>query len=110
MPSDMLITAGLAALAGAGIAHADALQVVSRQPGLYAFYGDDQGDNYAQSRYLLQYLQERGLLRTYYHAFHASRRTDPTGYDTLRAILRVDDMDQFQAGWEKWALGLEYQR
>jgi hypothetical protein len=73
----------------------------------YGFYELDPGTNYAQSRYLLQYLQDNGLLRTYYHAFLSNRLTDPTGYETLKQILGEDDMRAFQQRWEKWALALK---
>ena len=72
------------------------------------FYGSGRGDNYAQSRYLLYYLQEKGLLRRYYRAFHAAREKDPTGYRTLTEILGEEDMTAFQARWEKWVLGLSF--
>ena len=44
------------------------------------FYGADPGTNYSQSRYLVYYLQERGLLQPFYRRFLARRRQDPTGY------------------------------
>src|SRR5687768_9020197 len=40
-----------------------------------AFYGDTRGVNYAQSRYLLYYLQQKGLLVTFYKQFHANQKT-----------------------------------
>ena len=44
------------------------------------FYAEDRGgnysDNYAQSRYLLYYLQECGLLRRYYHRAPESRQVE----------------------------------
>jgi len=75
-----------------------------------AFYGDTAGDNYAESRYLLQYLQEKGLLKAYYHAFHAASEKDPTGYETLKAILGEKDMAGFQKRWDRWVMGLEFER
>ena len=42
------------------------------------FYADDSGSNYAQSRYLLYYLQEKGLLRDFYRAFRKAAAKDPT--------------------------------
>ena len=72
------------------------------------FYDDDPGSNYAQARYLLYYLQERGLLVEYYRRFHRSRRTDPTGYRTLVDILGRPDMAAFQKRWERYVLGLRF--
>lgn len=42
MSSDSVVASALAALAGPGFAHAEAVQVVKNLPGIYAFYGDDQ--------------------------------------------------------------------
>jgi|GEM_PF-119099 len=71
-----------------------------------AFYSDSRGVNYAQSRYLLYYLQQEGLLFKFYKEFHARQKTDPTGYETLKSILRERDMDLFQRKWQKYVLGL----
>ena len=72
------------------------------------FYDADEGTNYAQARYLLYYLQERGLLVDYYRAFVAVRDTDPTGYETLKAILGRPDMDAFERDWARYVLGLTF--
>jgi hypothetical protein len=71
-----------------------------------AFYGDTRGVNYAQARYLCYYLQQKGLLFTFYKKFHANQKTDPTGYQTLKSVLRETDMQQFQRKWEKYVLDL----
>jgi hypothetical protein len=71
-----------------------------------AFYNEDKGTNYAQARYLLYYLQERGLLVKFYKEFYARRRDDPTGYKTLQSVLGESDMDAFQKRWEKFVLDL----
>jgi hypothetical protein len=72
------------------------------------FYNHDPGSNYAQSRYLLYYLQGQGKLRAFYRTFYKNRKTDPTGYATLQAILGVSDMKAFQKKWEKFVLGLRF--
>lgn len=73
------------------------------------FYGGRHSDTtYAQARYLLYYLQERGLLQTFYRRFHAAREVDPTGYRTLQLVLAEPDMAAFQARWERWVLSLEF--
>jgi hypothetical protein len=74
-----------------------------------AFYDDDRGTNYAQARYLLYYLQERGLLVKFYKEFYANRKGDPTGYKTLQSVLGEPDMDAFQKKWEKFVLDLREQ-
>jgi len=66
------------------------------------FYNDDRGVNYAQSRYLCYYLQEKGLLVTFYRRFHAQQKKDPTGYQTLVAVLGTSNIDSFQKDWEKF--------
>ena len=70
------------------------------------FYGETQGVNYAQSRYLCYYLQEKGLLLTFYKKFQENRKTDPSGYETLKSVLGETDMHQFQRKWEKFVLDL----
>jgi hypothetical protein len=72
------------------------------------FYEKDRGTNYAQARYLCYYLQQQGLLKKFYHQFHADRKKDPTGYNTLKAVLGRDDMDAFQKEWEAFVLKLEF--
>jgi len=73
-----------------------------------AFYNKDKGTNYAQARYLCYYLQEKDLLVTFYHAFVAAHKEDPTGYETLRKTLGAKDMDAFQKRWEAFVLGLKF--
>lgn len=72
------------------------------------FYERDPGTNYAQARYLLYYLQEHGLLRRYYKAFFKARKSDPTGYATLKATLRASDMAAFKTKWERYVLDLRF--
>lgn len=61
---------------------------------------------YAQARYLCHYLQEKGLLVKFYHAFASAAKQDPTGYATLQRVLAEKDMAAFQQRWEKYVLGL----
>lgn len=74
----------------------------------FEFYQQDRGTNYGQARYLCYYLQEKGLLRKYYHAFRKNAHNDPTGYDTLMKVLEITDMDAFQKHWEEFVMGLKY--
>ncbi len=73
-----------------------------------AFYGDDTGVDYAASRYLLYWLQERGLLRDFYQRFRAARGRDPTGFATLSAVLGVRDADDVRDDWERFVGGLAF--
>ena len=72
------------------------------------FYTEDKGTNYAQSRYLLYYLQQNNLLHDYYKAFLQNQKADPTGLDTLKTILKETDLDAFQDRWQKWVLTLHF--
>ena len=72
------------------------------------FYDDDPGTNYAQARYLCYYLQEHGLLRRYYREFRQNVGEDPTGFETLRRILGVEDMARFDRQWASWVLKLTF--
>ncbi len=71
-----------------------------------AFYNDGKGTNYAQSRYLCYYLQEKGVLVKFYQDFHAHQREDPTGFKTLQKVLAQTDMEVFKRIWEKYVLTL----
>ena len=64
------------------------------------FYDDDPGTNYAQSRYLLFHLQERGLLLQFWADYLKERKTDPSGYASLVRVLGERDMATFQKRWE----------
>jgi len=74
----------------------------------HQFYNFDKGTNYAQARYLCYYLQQKGLLVKFYHAFKADHKDDPTGYETLKKILGEDDMDAFKRKWEAFVLKLNF--
>jgi hypothetical protein len=72
------------------------------------FYTQDKGTNYAQARYLLYYLQQQNLLHAYYKAFLKNREKDPTGFETLKEILKEKDLPAFQKRWEKWVMTLRF--
>jgi hypothetical protein len=73
-----------------------------------AFYGEDRGTNYAQARYLLYYLQERGLLHQFHRDFLANQKDDPTGYNTLVKTLGKPDMEAFQKEWQQFVMKLKF--
>lgn len=73
-----------------------------------AFYGADSPRHYAQARYLCYYLQERGLLVTFWKRYLAARADDPTGYGTLVAVLGEPDMAAFEARWRAFVLALHF--
>jgi len=74
----------------------------------YEFYQEDKGTNYAQARYLCYYLQENGMLETYYRRFRKDAVKDPTGYETLQAVLGTTDMPAFKKKWEAFVLKLRF--
>jgi len=72
------------------------------------FYNHDPGTNYAQARYLCYFLQQKGLLVRYFHAFRRNAAEDPTGYETLRRILGNPDMTVFQKEWSTFVRKLTF--
>lgn len=72
------------------------------------FYDDNRGVNYAQARYLCYYLQQQKKLKDYFHAFKKNAREDASGYATLQKTLGVENMDDFQKGWETFVLDLRF--
>jgi hypothetical protein len=74
----------------------------------YQFYGMKSGNNYAQARYLCYYLQEKALLVKFYNAFSQNVRSDRSGFDTLKKILKEENLEDFQERWEKWVLNLQF--
>lgn len=74
----------------------------------HQFYNEDKGTNYAQARYLCYYLQEKELLRRYYREMIENHKADPTGHETLKAVLKEKDMDAFKKRWEEWVLTLKF--
>jgi hypothetical protein len=73
------------------------------------FYRDDLvGLNYAQARYLMFYLQEKGLLAQYYRACRDGCADDPTGRKSLEALLapRQQSLEEFEKQWRAWVTDL----
>lgn len=74
-----------------------------------AFYADDTGVAYAQSRYLMYYLQEHGLLVRFFRTWRAQADRDPTGAVALKTVLGTPDLAAFQVRWSAWVLALDQQ-
>lgn len=64
------------------------------------------GLNYAQARYLMYYLQEHGKLVDYYTQFRDGYDKDPTGLQTLKQVLTIDDLAAFDKEWQAWVMKL----
>jgi hypothetical protein len=74
------------------------------------FYRDDLvGVNYAQARYLMLYLQEKGLLVKYYTSFRDGAKDDPSGIETLKKVIAPKDLDAFEREWRTWVMGLKFE-
>ena len=67
------------------------------------------GVNYAHARYLLMYLQEKGLLTSYYQRFRDNCADDPTGLKTLRDVAAPRGMDALEREWRAWVLTLHFE-
>jgi hypothetical protein len=73
------------------------------------FYREDLvGLNYAQARYLMLYLQEKGLLRKYYVGFRDHKGEDSIGLEALRQIIAPQDLPSFEKEWRAWVLTLRF--
>ncbi|QOV90516.1 DUF1570 domain-containing protein [Humisphaera borealis] len=90
---------------------ADTLRTLAELTADDDFRSDDRvGINYAQARYLMLYLQDKGLLQKYYVAFRDNRKTDPTGLETLKKIVAPQTLEAFEKDWRKWVMSLKFGR
>ncbi len=72
------------------------------------FRDHDVGLNYAQARYFCLYLQRLGLLDDYYRAFRDNQPRDPTGIETLRSMFPQQTLQDVDADFRRWAMGLAW--
>lgn len=63
------------------------------------FLGGNREVYYAQARYLMLYLQSRGLLERYYSQFTKNVASDPTGIATLLRLTNSQSMQQLEKNW-----------
>jgi hypothetical protein len=66
------------------------------------------GMNYAQARYLLMYLQEKGMLDDYYVRFRARAEQDATGIKTLEELVGPQGLERFETEWKRWVIELRF--
>lgn len=80
------------------------LSELASDPGFY----DDRlsGLNYAQARYVMMYLQEKGLLQKFYALSREQVGSDPTCLKSLEAVIAPQSLEQFEAAWREWVLSL----
>jgi hypothetical protein len=76
--------------------------------GANEFYGDDAGVNYAASRYLLYYLQEKNALRDFYKTCRDTRDKDPSCIGALKKALGTNDLDAFKKTWQQYVAKLTF--
>lgn len=67
------------------------------------FYGDNSSYNYAQARYLCQYLQEKNLLKKFYKTFRDNYEKDKTGKTYLEEVtkMKLADLEYTFVEWVK---------
>ncbi|MFN0196361.1 MAG: hypothetical protein ACKVT0_06430 [Planctomycetaceae bacterium] len=63
---------------------------------------NNEGIDYALSRYFCLYLQERQLLGPFYRKFRQSMPEDPTGMHTLMHVFHVESFAAIEAGFGDW--------
>jgi hypothetical protein len=64
---------------------------------------------YAESRYLLYWLQEKGLLRPFYTAYRANVGRDRRGLETL-ARIAGRPLSEIRTDWEAFVMKLHWER
>ena len=73
------------------------------------FYGQAHfGLNYAEARYLMLYLQEKGLLKKFYRDFRDHVEMDPTGIGSLERLVGPGKLEAFEREWKRWVMGLRF--
>jgi hypothetical protein len=72
--------------------------------------GERVGINYAQARYVMLYLQEKGLLQKYYKACRDGHKADPTGLETLKKLVAPQTWEAFEKDWRAWVAAIKYPR
>jgi hypothetical protein len=70
------------------------------------FRGRLEGLNYAQARYFCLYMQEKGVLRKFYHTFRDAQKADPRGLKTVKAMFPDQAWDELNLAYRRWAAGL----
>ncbi len=73
------------------------------------FYGRDSGRNYAQARYLLYWLQERGLLQRFWRGYGRTRGEDPSGWSALVATVGKSALPELDRAFRAFVLALAFE-
>jgi hypothetical protein len=65
------------------------------------FRGDDESLNYALARYFCLWLEQKGLLWPFYHAWRNGFASDATGEKAFLAVVGTQPSEA-NAGWQRW--------
>lgn len=67
------------------------------------FYGKDRGNNYAQARYLCQYMQEKKLLPTFYKYYRENHAGAEAGVKAVEHVSgqKIEDVEKDYIAWVK---------
>jgi hypothetical protein len=68
------------------------------------------GTNYAQARYLCLYMQERGVMESFFREFRASHAKDASGARTLAATFPDMSWDDLDRDFQHWVSALSQSR
>lgn len=66
------------------------------------------GLNYAHARYVMLYLQERGLLRDFYQRSQQHATEDHQGLESFKQIIAPLTIESFDTQWRRWVLTLKF--
>lgn len=72
------------------------------------FRDEDEDVHYAQARYLMLYLQERGLLKTFVKKALEQQKKDPTGATALRETLGPVEWKLLDENFRRWVPTLHF--
>jgi hypothetical protein len=78
--------------------------------GRFAFDGKEGPLLYATARYVLYWLQEKGVLVRWFHAFRASAARDSEGLAILREQMGGRPLPELRREWEAFVADLRYVR
>ena len=65
---------------------------------------EHQAIDYAQARYLCLYLQDQQLLEPYYRKLRVQSEVDPTGWNTLAALLDLEKPADVDTDFRRWVV------
>ncbi len=71
------------------------------------FHGHGEGTNYAQARYFCLYMQERGVLESFYRAFRQRYADDPRGMQAFAETFPAMSLDELDRDFRNWMLKLQ---